>query len=208
MHLRRGDRFRGGASEAAAGGRRASGSPHILGDRRRRRHAPHLAAPKPRPSPPSRGTPPSRPHSTRTTAAAAEPTAWLGLLALLFLLAPLVTTAALVLARNHWLAVALRYVAGVLLMRSSSGLRLRCLARARALQAAVAWAGLLLLAAVGLIVAVYLGTCYSVRGSFRAARQRLRARARSPCGRAGARRRQWVVGAPAAAPSPLYQPPC
>jgi hypothetical protein len=100
--------------------------------------------------------------SLSTPARRPEPTAWLGLLALLALLAPLCTAAALVLARNHWLAVALRYVVGVLLMRSSAGLRLRCLARCRPLQGAVAWVGLSLLAAVGLIVAVYLGTCYSV----------------------------------------------
>jgi len=87
---------------------------------------------------------------------------WLGLLVLLALLAPLCTTAALVLARNHWLAVALRYVVGVLLMRSSASLRFRCLERWRFLQAAVAWVGLALLAAVGILVAVYLATCYSV----------------------------------------------
>lgn len=81
---------------------------------------------------------------------------------MLVLLAPLCTSAALVLARNHWLGVALRYVMGSLLLRSSAGLRLRCLARCRPLQAAVAWAGLAALAAVGLLVAVYLATCYSV----------------------------------------------
>ncbi len=102
--------------------------------------------------------PPNNKHDT------AESTVWLGLLVLLALLAPLCTTAALVLARNHWLAVALRYVVGVLLMRSSAGLRLRCLARCRPAQSAVAWAGMGLLAAVGALVAVYLATCYSVGG--------------------------------------------
>ena len=88
----------------------------------------------------------------------------MGLLAVLMLLAPLCAAAALVLARNRWLSVALRYVGGVLLLRSAAGMRLRRLARCQLLQAAVAWAGLLLLAAVGAIVALYLGACYTARG--------------------------------------------
>ena len=81
---------------------------------------------------------------------------------LLALLAPLCATAAAVLARSHWLAVALRYVVGVLLARARAGLRLRCLARAPLAQAAVAALGTALLALVGGLAALYLATCYSV----------------------------------------------
>jgi hypothetical protein len=107
---------------------------------------------------------------------------WLGLLVLLALLAPLCATAALVLARNHWLAVALRYVLGVLLSRSGAGLRLRCLAPFRPLQRAAALAALAALALVGGLVSLYLATCYSVRPSGLQGRGRCRGRARQRAG--------------------------
>lgn len=87
--------------------------------------------------------------------------AWVGLLLLGFTIAAPVAVGGIILARNHWLVVVLRYCLSVAALQRDSGLSF----------GAVRWAPLRLvlscamsgvLAVVGLVVAVYLSACYVV----------------------------------------------
>ena len=93
----------------------------------------------------------------------AESLQWAAWLSISFLLLPLIAVGMLVLMRNRWLAVALRYCLSVAVLQREGGFDFR--------HVPVHWMAVLLqgvsivlLGFVGLVVAVYLTVCYVVSG--------------------------------------------
>ncbi|WIA38825.1 hypothetical protein OEZ86_002106 [Tetradesmus obliquus] len=87
--------------------------------------------------------------------------AWAGVLLLGFIVAAPVVVGALILARNHWLVVALRYCLSVAALQRDSGLGFTSV-RSRVLRLVLSGLSSCLLSMVGLVVALYLTACYVV----------------------------------------------
>jgi hypothetical protein len=87
--------------------------------------------------------------------------AWAGVLLLGFIVAAPVVVGALILARNHWLVVALRYCLSVAALQRDSGLGFTNV-RSRVLRLVLSGLSSCLLSMVGLVVALYLTACYVV----------------------------------------------
>ncbi|KAF6262310.1 hypothetical protein COO60DRAFT_1699325 [Scenedesmus sp. NREL 46B-D3] len=87
--------------------------------------------------------------------------AWAGVLLLGFIVAAPVVVGALILARNHWLVVALRYCLSVAALQRDSGLGFANV-RSRVLRCVLSGLSSCLLGLVGLVVALYLTACYVV----------------------------------------------
>jgi hypothetical protein len=96
--------------------------------------------------------------------------AWAGVVLLGFIVAAPVVVGALILARNHWLVVALRYCLSVAALQRDSGLGFASV-RSRILRLALSGLSSCLLSMVGLVVALYLTACYVVSFSSHAAVQ-------------------------------------
>jgi hypothetical protein len=87
--------------------------------------------------------------------------AWAGVVLLGFIVAAPVVVGALILARNHWLVVALRYCLSVAALQRDSGLGFTSV-RSRVLRLLLSGLSSCLLSMVGLVVALYLTACYVV----------------------------------------------
>jgi hypothetical protein len=87
-----------------------------------------------------------------------------GVLLLGFIVAAPVVVGALILARNHWLVVALRYCLSVAALQRDSGLGFTNV-RSKVLRLVLSGLSSCLLSVVGLVVALYLTACYVVSGA-------------------------------------------
>lgn len=87
--------------------------------------------------------------------------AWVGVLLLGVTIAAPVAVGGIILARNHWLVVVLRYCLSVAALQRDTGLSFAGV-RWPPLRAALGWVLSGVLGVVGLVVAVYLSACYVV----------------------------------------------
>lgn len=89
--------------------------------------------------------------------------AWIGVALLGFTIAAPVAVGGIILARNHWLVVVLRYCLSVAALQRDSGLSFAAI-RYRPLRQVLSGVLTGVLGMVGLVVAVYLSACYVVSG--------------------------------------------
>jgi hypothetical protein len=89
--------------------------------------------------------------------------AWVGVLLSGFTVAAPVAVGGIILARNHWLMVVLRYCLSVAALQRDTGLSFRGLRYVIA-RAMLSWVVTLVLGIVGFVVAIYLSACYVVSG--------------------------------------------
>jgi hypothetical protein len=87
--------------------------------------------------------------------------AWVGVVLLAFTIAAPVAVGGIILARNNWLVVVLRYCLSVAALQRDSGMSFAAV-RWRPLRVALSYMLSVVLAVVGLVVAVYLSACYVV----------------------------------------------
>ena len=91
--------------------------------------------------------------------------AWVGVVLLGFTIAAPVAVGGIILARNHWLVVVLRYCLSVAALQRDTGLSFAAV-RWPPLRALLGWVLSGVLGVVGLVVAVYLSACYVVSGDW------------------------------------------
>jgi hypothetical protein len=92
---------------------------------------------------------------------------WAGIVLLGFIIAAAVAVGALILARNHWLVVALRYCWSVAALQRDGGLGFNGI-KNRVLRFMLSWLSSGVLSVVGFVVAFYLTACYVVSNASRA----------------------------------------